>query len=340
MNFKKVYKEANDSIKGDRSILYHLGEKKNEKKVISLHKVYAFAGCAAALVIVCAVTAMPDRLMSDKDLPDTALQGVSEKITAESVDLTEADLENESGGETKDIIKIEQNEKNLYENEISEQASDKANTYKKEVETDGAKESLAKSPETSAVQDERASVESDNAVMSVSAFSVRATNDNADQGAEENESLKEDNKASEDTSNKDRPLGAVSSGGSGSGAVSSSRAISGDRETVSIEDFFAASGIDKDNLKLEGFELEIPQNAEVITEDDGTNYYKANFYLYDGGEKSINLTISTKGEKENFSILNSGNIVSALYETLDKKIEISAVNVSEEEISGYINKIK
>lgn len=344
MNFKKVYKEANDSIKGDRSILYNLGEKENKKKVIALKKVYTFAGCAAALVIVCAVTALPEHLMSDKDLYDTAVQGVSGKITAESVDLTEAGLEAASDAESKDMLKTEQDEERLLENENSESASAVKNTYdyKKDITADKETESLSINSESFEGAEKKVSEESENAVMSASVFSVRAMNEDADRAAEENGAMTEyeNNKASENISNDDIPPGAVGSGSSGGGAVRSSRAASDEVESVSVEKLFDAARIDKDNLKLEGFELEIPQNAEVIISDDGSYSYRACLYLYDGEEKSINLTISTKGEKENFSILNSGNIVSALYETLDKKIEISAVNVSEEEISGYINKIK
>lgn len=338
MNFRKAYKEANDEIKGDRSILDNLGEKSKAPKTIRLHKVYAFAGCAAALVIVCAVTALPDFLGTDKNLPDTIMESVTEEHKVNGEAFTEDKQSEEPNIASKDMPKTDKEDESILETGNCETYSKKTNTYdyNNEIKAYSASDSAAKDSGVSYEADEEISRESENSVTDVSVFSARSLNESEDKSAEKNEAqeeLKDNTVNAEEESKQEMPVG---SGGSGV----LSRSIYNESPTVTAEEFFILSGIDKSKLELEGFTLTIPEKAEVILSDNGDNYYKADFYLSDGAEKSINVTISTQGGETKFSIYKSGNTVSAVCDTGDKKISVSAVNVSEDTVSDYVERIK
>lgn len=338
MNFRKAYKEANDEIKGDRSILDNLGEKNKAPKTIRLHKVYAFAGCAAALVIVCAVTALPDFLGPDKNPQDTIMESVKEEHMVNGEALTEDRQGEVPNTASMDMPKTDKEDEAILETENSAIYSKKANTYdyNNELKAYSASDSSAKDSGVSYEADEEMGRETENSVTDVSVFSARALNESEDRIAEKNEAqeeLKCNAVNAEEESKQDMPVGSA-----GSGALS--RSIYNENPTVTAEEFFVLSGIDKSKLELEGFTLTIPEKAEVILSDNGDNYYKADFYLSDGAEKSINVTISTQGGETKFSIYTSDNTVSAVCDTVDKKISVFAVNVSEDTVSDYVEKIK
>ena len=82
MNFKDIYKEANDEIKGDRKIiegLFDMPEKMPEKKKSPAKIIYAFGSVAAAAVILFAVTYLPDF----KKVPDETITPPEVKIQAD-----------------------------------------------------------------------------------------------------------------------------------------------------------------------------------------------------------------------------------------------------------------
>lgn len=71
MNFKEVYKSANDEIHGDRSLLYSLGSKKEKVQEINIYK---FASLAAATFIVVIIAVMPKPVMEvDKATIETSV---------------------------------------------------------------------------------------------------------------------------------------------------------------------------------------------------------------------------------------------------------------------------
>lgn len=113
MNFKDIYKEANDGIKGDREILKSVldGSFAPKKKKSPVKIVYAFGSLAAAAAILFAVTYMPDfNKTPDEKAPPLAVsirtnEGEKKIKEDDSVADSESETEKEKTAPVKENVR-------------------------------------------------------------------------------------------------------------------------------------------------------------------------------------------------------------------------------------------
>lgn len=144
MNFKNVYKEANDEIKGDRSILEEIYAGKKVKKK-NYKPLYRIAGTAAAVVVLCVATTMPlpkDRAPegSSKNADKTELEVKSEEHDAEYDTTDKKTVENEdvsTSFKSKQGVSLGKSgvETEKHENEAYSETEDTASLEEAEAES-------------------------------------------------------------------------------------------------------------------------------------------------------------------------------------------------------------
>ncbi len=90
MNFKDLYKAANDNIHGDRKLIDDIFEKATPEKTIKINYMY-LSTCAAVVVVICALGILPKVQNPQTDIKKSSVVKVAEneksKTTSDDVNL-------------------------------------------------------------------------------------------------------------------------------------------------------------------------------------------------------------------------------------------------------------
>lgn len=339
MNFKEIYKEANDEIKGDRKIIDSLfdgsAEKVREKKKSPARIVYAFGSLAAAAVILFAVTYMPD--FSKKPVDETAppkVESESVKEEANAEKEPERDTEKTAKSESADIVKkteVTDEKKNIavfHENKINEAVNS------------AEPEALEDSNEALPPVGEEA-VNEPAVTFSMSAVPETVT-DNSESFAEKStDSLSVDgsNESKEDAGADMRTKTSGASSGGGGGANSASANSLPNVNEIPTDEFFTLIGFNKEKLSLSGYSLTMPETASVIEDEEG-NVLSASAEFYLSAEAShISVTLSSGSDVTEKTVTAFSGGVSAYADNGKISAYISALNAEEQIISDYMDQL-
>lgn len=332
MNFRDVYKEANDEIKGNREILNRPVKRKNTYKSAS-KIIYAFGSAAAAAILLFSVAYMPD--FHERPTDEKAQnEDVSAFSTTEASDNEHA----AAGGGTEEAASIEETEtKNADEaRKSASSASTFENTYGENptVSEDNAetKTFSADAPQntTEGSYESEAAEADGNAPAAVSerhapaAFSL-------EEAADEGGKLGGGSTEKESTDNGVSTAVLRSSGAGG--------AADAERKALSREEFFALSGLNEEKLSLSGFETLFSDEAEAVYSPSGEAvFYSATFYL--SSENShMSVTVSKSNGTKSESLDTYEDEVYASADDENLSVYISALNVPKDTVAEYLKRI-
>ncbi len=308
MNFKDIYKEANDEIKGNREILNRPVKKKNTYKSTS-KIIYAFGSAAAAAILLFGVV----------HIPDFHEKAIDERVQSEDIP-TLSSLNTEAIDEEKAT--------KAYGGEASFSEIDAKETEKVKKSTPTTPKSESTYGENPTVRENSAEAgnESPAAVSedyAPAALSLdEADIENGNSGAEGTE---------KDGDNTDVGTASLRTSGSGTASL--------ERKSLSREEFFELSGLNEENLSLNGFEVFFSGEAEGMYSPSGEAYfYSATFYLSsENSHMSVTVSKSDGVKSESIDIYGDEVYASADNETLS--VYISALNVPSDTVSEYLKSI-
>ncbi len=325
MNFKDVYKAANDDIKGDREILKSVldGSFAPKKKKSPAKIIYAFGSIAAAAVLLVTVTYMPDF----KNTPD---ETVPSDMTAKSAD---SDTEKESTEVIFDGADVGGDKSDNPSAEVRPETERKAEKKAPPVNTD-------KAPEVK--NDAAVEVNENTKDSEVNAGETHAMIASAPAPEAEKEEIKakEENISTfaADAIAEEEPKEKVASGSSARGGGGAANSFL-EETKVPVDEFFTLLGFDKERLSLSGYELKMPDEASVILDGEGAAVSaSAEFYLSAGGSH-ISVTLSKGSAATDKTVTVTDGIVSAYADNGKVSAYVSALNATEETVSDYMDKI-
>lgn len=348
MNFKDIYKEANDEIKGDREILKSVldGSFTPKKKKSPVKIVYAFGSLAAAAAILFAVTYMPDfNNTPDEKAPPLT---VSIRTNESEKKIKEADsvADKKSETEKEKTAPVKENVRSYEKKETGQEVKAEAKAAPVPEETENAAAPLPEETEKSAAP---APEEAENAAAPGVAYNMAESEPvsgdisnvkEKDSGiayfaeAGLTDEDKEAGKEAWDMVTRSVSGGvAVTSGGGGA-----ANSVSEPSE-IPVDEFFTVIGFDKEKLSLPGFRLKMPETADMTADKDGNILsLSAEFYL-EGDTSHISVTLSKGSEATEKTVTVFDGGVSAYADNGRVSAYVSALNVTEDTVSGYMDKI-
>lgn len=348
MNFKDIYKEANDGIKGDREILKSVldGSFTPKKKKSPVRIVYAFGSLAAAAAILFAVTYMPDfNNTPDEKAPPLAVsirtnEGEKKIKEADSVADTESETEKEK------TAPVKENVRSYEKKETGQEVKAEAKAAPVPEETEKSAAPLPEGTEKSAVpapeETEKAAApgvaynmaESESASGDIS--NVKDKNSGIAYFAEAGltDEYKEAGKEVRDMVTRSVSGGAAVTSGGGGAANSVS-----EPSEIPVDEFFTVIDFDKEKLSLPGFRLKMPETADMTADNEGNILsLSAEFYL-EGDTSHISVTLSKGGTVTEKTVTVFDGGVSAYADNGKVSAYVSALNVTVDTVSGYMDKI-
>lgn len=333
MNFKDIYKEANDEIKGNREILNRPVKKKNTYKSTS-KIIYAFGSAAAAAILLFGVVHIPDfhekaidERVQSEDIPTLSSLN-TEAIDEEKATKAyggEASFSEIDAKETEKVKKstptTPKSESTYGENPtVRENSAEADRSFDDEAEIFGASSYASEKKTAEAGNESPAAVSEDYAPAALSLDEADIENGNS--GAEGTE---------KDGDNTDVGTASLRTSGSGTASL--------ERKSLSREEFFELSGLNEENLSLNGFEVFFSGEAEGMYSPSGEAYfYSATFYLSsENSHMSVTVSKSDGVKSESIDIYGDEVYASADNETLS--VYISALNVPSDTVSEYLKSI-
>lgn len=341
MNFKDVYKEAVDEIKGDREILNRPVKKKNtyegKAKII-----YAFGSAAAAAVLLFTVSSMPDfhsPIAETKN--EKSIERVENNIHEKNEETSDTDMvlekktEPEKEQSAPKTVTEEQQKKTIPSASVQKQAPevpvekhDEPVVEKRHVRgSSNSKSELIKESadnnDSVSPMSEAAYVEEDNGVVAFSGSSDVII----ESATEENNDFS------------DEVIIAKSSGGATTYARGGGGGAANTAENMPIEEFFAISNLEKEKIELDGYSVLMPEAAEVLHDEEGEVVsFVASFYL-SKNESHLNVTISKGDAYRDSEIYSYEDETVASSDNGNISVYISALNVPEETVKTYLDKL-
>ena len=342
MNFKDVYKAANDDIKGDREILKSIldgsftpKKKKNPAKIV-----YAFGSIAAAAVLLVTVTYMPDI----KNTPDEAAPSAVTAKSADSDTVKESDEvmfgSADDGGDKSDNPTADAEPENGRKAEKTAPPVNENNAP--EVKNDAIAPIVPEVNENTKTPDENVG-ESNPMIASslapeIEKKEIKVKEKNISTFAED--AVKEENITTfaADAEKEEEPKEKTASGSSARGGGGAANSFI-EEVKVPVDEFFTLLGFNKERLSLSGYELKMPDEASVIFDGEGAAFSgSAEFYLK-AGDSHISVTLSKGSEAIEKTVTVTDGIVSAYADNGKVSAYVSALNVTEETVSDYMDKI-
>lgn len=337
MNFKDIYKEANDEIKGDREILKSVldGSFTPKKKKSPVRIVYAFGSLAAAAAILFAVTYMPDfnKTPDEKAPPLT----VSIRTNEGEKKIKEADsvADSESETEKEKTAPVKENVRSYEKKETGQEVKAEAKAAPVPEETEKAAAPLPEETEKSAAPGVTYNM-AESEPVSGDISNVKEKDSGITYFAEAGltDEYKEAGKEAWDMVTRSVSGGAAVTSGGGGAANS----VSVPSE-IPVDEFFTVIGFGKEKLSLPGFRLKMPETADMIADSDGNILsLSAEFYL-EGDTSHISVTLSKGGTVTEKTVTVFDGGVSAYADNGRVSAYVSALNVTEDTVSGYMDKI-
>lgn len=337
MNFKDIYKEANDEIKGDREILKSVldGSFTPKKKKSPVKIVYAFGSLAAAAAILFAVTYMPDfnKTPDEKAPPLT----VSIRTNEGEKKIKEADsvADKKSETEKERTAPVKENVRSYEKKETGQEVKAEAKAAPVPEETEKAAVPAPEEAENAAApgvtynmaESEPVSGDISNVKEKDSGITYFAeaglTDENKENGKEVGDMVTRSVSGG----------AAVTSGGGGA-----ANSVSVPSE-IPVDEFFTVIGFDEEKLSLPGFRLKMPETADMTADNEGNILsLSAEFYL-ESDASHISVTLSKGGTvtEKTVTVVDGG--VSAYADNGRVSAYISALGTDETTVSGYMDKI-
>lgn len=337
MNFKDIYKEANDEIKGDREILKSVldGSFTPKKKKSPVRIVYAFGSLAAAAAILFAVTYMPDfNKTPDEKVPPLT---VSIRTNEGEKKIKEADsvADKKSETEKEKTAPVKENVRSYEKKETGQEVKAEAKAAPVPEETEKAAVPAPEEAENAAApgvtynmaESEPVSGDISNVKEKDSGITYFAeaglTDENKENGKEVGDMVTRSVSGG----------AAVTSGGGGA-----ANSVSVPSE-IPVDEFFTVIGFDEEKLSLPGFRLKMPETADMTADNEGNILsLSAEFYL-ESDTSHISVTLSKGGTvtEKTVTVVDGG--VSAYADNGRVSAYISALGTDETTVSGYMDKI-
>lgn len=337
MNFKDIYKEANDEIKGDREILKSVldGSFTPKKKKSPVKIVYAFGSLAAAAAILFAVTYMPDfnKTPDEKAPPLT----VSIRTNEGEKKIKEADsvADKKSETEKEKTAPVKENVRSYEKKETGQEVKAEAKAAPVPEETEKAAVPAPEEAENAAApgvtynmaESEPVSGDISNVKEKDSGITYFAEAGLTDENKENGKEVR------------DMVTRSVSGGAavtSGGGGAANSVSVPSE---IPVDEFFTVIGFDEEKLSLPGFRLKMPETADMTADNEGNILsLSAEFYL-ESDTSHISVTLSKGGTvtEKTVTVVDGG--VSAYADNGRVSAYISALGTDETTVSGYMDKI-
>ena len=337
MNFKDIYKEANDEIKGDREILKSVldGSFTPKKKKSPVKIVYAFGSLAAAAAILFAVTYMPDfnKTPDEKAPPLT----VSIRTNEGEKKIKEADsvADKKSETEKEKTAPVKENVRSYEKKETGQEVKAEAKAAPVPEETEKAAVPAPEEAENAAAPSVTYNM-AESEPVSGDISNVKEKDSGITYFAEAGltDENKENGKEAGDMVTRSVSGGAAVTSGGGGAANS----VSVPSE-ISVDEFFTVIGFDEEKLSLPGFRLKMPETADMTADNEGNILsLSAEFYL-ESDTSHISVTLSKGGTvtEKTVTVVDGG--VSAYADNGRVSAYISALGTDETTVSGYMDKI-
>ena len=337
MNFKDIYKEANDEIKGDREILKSVldGSFTPKKKKSPVKIVYAFGSLAAAAAILFAVTYMPDfnKTPDEKAPPLT----VSIRTNEGEKKIKEADsvADKKSETEKEKTAPVKENVRSYEKKETGQEVKAEAKAAPVPEETEKAAVPAPEEAENAAAPSVTYNM-AESEPVSGDISNVKEKDSGITYFAEAGltDENKENGKEVRDMVTRSVSGGAAVTSGGGGAANS----VSVPSE-ISVDEFFTVIGFDEEKLSLPGFRLKMPETADMTADNEGNILsLSAEFYL-ESDTSHISVTLSKGGTvtEKTVTVVDGG--VSAYADNGRVSAYISALGTDETTVSGYMDKI-
>ena len=337
MNFKDIYKEANDEIKGDREILKSVldGSFTPKKKKSPVKIVYAFGSLAAAAAILFAVTYMPDfNKTPDEKVPPLT---VSIRTNEGEKKIKEADsvADKKSEKEKEKTAPVKENVRSYEKKETGQEVKAEAKAAPVPEETEKAAVPAPEEAENAAApgvtynmaESEPVSGDISNVKEKDSGITYFAEAGLTDENKENGKEVR------------DMVTRSVSGGAavtSGGGGAANSVSVPSE---IPVDEFFTVIGFDEEKLSLPGFRLKMPETADMTADNEGNILsLSAEFYL-ESDASHISVTLSKGGTvtEKTVTVVDGG--VSAYADNGRVSAYISALGTDETTVSGYMDKI-
>lgn len=337
MNFKDIYKEANDEIKGDREILKSVldGSFTPKKKKSPVKIVYAFGSLAAAAAILFAVTYMPDfNKTPDEKVPPLT---VSIRTNEGEKKIKEADsvADKKSETEKEKTAPVKENVRSYEKKETGQEVKAEAKAAPVPEETEKAAVPAPEEAENAAAPSVTYNM-AESEPVSGDISNVKEKDSGITYFAEAGltDENKENGKEVGDMVTRSVSGGAAVTSGGGGAANS----VSVPSE-ISVDEFFTVIGFDEEKLSLPGFRLKMPETADMTADNEGNILsLSAEFYL-ESDTSHISVTLSKGGTvtEKTVTVVDGG--VSAYADNGRVSAYISALGTDETTVSGYMDKI-
>lgn len=337
MNFKDIYKEANDEIKGDREILKSVldGSFTPKKKKSPVKIVYAFGSLAAAAAILFAVTYMPDfNKTPDEKVPPLT---VSIRTNEGEKKIKEADsvADKKSETEKEKTAPVKENVRSYEKKETGQEVKAEAKAAPVPEETEKAAVPAPEEAENAAAPSVTYNM-AESEPVSGDISNVKEKDSGITYFAEAGltDENKENGKEVGDMVTRSVSGGAAVTSGGGGAANS----VSVPSE-IPVDEFFTVIGFDEEKLSLPGFRLKMPETADMTADNEGNILsLSAEFYL-ESDTSHISVTLSKGGTvtEKTVTVVDGG--VSAYADNGRVSAYISALGTDETTVSGYMDKI-
>lgn len=337
MNFKDIYKEANDEIKGDREILKSVldGSFTPKKKKSPVKIVYAFGSLAAAAAILFAVTYMPDfNKTPDEKVPPLT---VSIRTNEGEKKIKEADsvADKKSEKEKEKTAPVKENVRSYEKKETGQEVKAEAKAAPVPEETEKAAVPAPEEAENAAAPSVTYNM-AESEPVSGDISNVKEKDSGITYFAEAGltDENKENGKEVGDMVTRSVSGGAAVTSGGGGAANS----VSVPSE-ISVDEFFTVIGFDEEKLSLPGFRLKMPETADMTADNEGNILsLSAEFYL-ESDTSHISVTLSKGGTvtEKTVTVVDGG--ASAYADNGRVSAYISALGTDETTVSGYMDKI-
>lgn len=339
MNFKEIYKAANDDIEGDRSIIENIFNEKKMKKHRS-NVIYPFASVAAAAVIMLSVASFP--LFSDRTVKnETALSDTA--FGSEATPLSENPAKTKQGAAEKEVA-VQNGEAVQRTEAVTEKKAFVGGVEEASVKKSTVTEEAATETAPVLSDEQKGTATNDSIVPSVPNYeeSDNAKEVQADLPAVASMPL-DTGEAVEDgeSSAKSAEMSTYSATSlhtSGGGAArGGSTAKAANEKIMTADEFFDYIGIRRESFELTGYTITVPKEVS-LTENDGKNYFMAELYL-ENNDKKINVVIENSHGAAATEISEYENEVHVYSDNGEVNIYVSGYNASRSELEEYVNSL-
>ncbi len=304
MNFKDIYKKANDEIKGDRSILEGIYKK---KKIHHINIVRPLATCAASLILVVAISSLSD---FHKD-------NIEKEVFPKE-------------------IKVATSQNNTALNIESTEKTNIAEIYALKGSNDETTPSLTKQDRVSTTSDMpgnntpiQSGESTQNPIDEVSSPHIIdvATEDTASNGIAPASFISDLDSQGLSYEGEDDIEDCPSISGQDYGSSTYNIKDTSNEVLISFDEFLSLSAFNVESLYLDGFTISFPEYATIIKNSDNIiEYYFADIILQNG-DKKITVTVSKKTSEQMPYVEKSENTTHTFFSSGKNDILVKAENV-------------